>query len=125
MLTCFDDAKQYCKTMHFLLLQESDTQRLHDALLGKHPNMTVYLKNEIPDELHYRDNRRISPILVVMDEGWNVATNRTKYGKWSRKLLYFQSSNSVFTFHLPFNLFVFFNINISVYQYFLFHIFMT
>ena len=44
--------------------------------------MTVYLKADIPDELHYRNNRRTSPILVVMDEGWHVWTNRSVPGNW-------------------------------------------
>ncbi|XP_054636733.1 bis(5'-adenosyl)-triphosphatase enpp4 isoform X1 [Dunckerocampus dactyliophorus] len=43
------------------------------ALLDKcHPNMTAYLKEGIPDRLHYRHNERIQPIILIADEGWTI-----------------------------------------------------
>ncbi|XP_068446584.1 bis(5'-adenosyl)-triphosphatase enpp4 [Clinocottus analis] len=43
------------------------------ALLDKcHPNMTVYLKSAIPDRLHYRNNERTTPLILVADEGWTI-----------------------------------------------------
>ncbi|XP_056286790.1 bis(5'-adenosyl)-triphosphatase enpp4 isoform X2 [Pseudoliparis swirei] len=43
------------------------------ALLEKcHPNMTAYLKSDIPDRLHYRHNERTPPLILVADEGWTI-----------------------------------------------------
>eukprot|EP00057_Strongylocentrotus_purpuratus_P035140 XP_797859.3 PREDICTED: ectonucleotide pyrophosphatase/phosphodiesterase family member 5 [Strongylocentrotus purpuratus] len=64
--------------------EENSTEELYDALKDAHPSMDVYLKAEIPEEYHYRDNRRTSPILVVMEEGWHVWTNSSIDGNWQR-----------------------------------------
>lgn len=37
----------------------------------------VYRRNEIPEEYHYRNNRRILSILLEADEGWDVFQNMT------------------------------------------------
>ncbi|MDX1478408.1 MAG: alkaline phosphatase family protein, partial [Saprospiraceae bacterium] len=44
------------------------------ALQGAHPHYAVYRKSEIPQELHYRDHYRISPIIGIADAGWSVTT---------------------------------------------------
>ena len=36
------------------------------------PHMRVFKKENIPDDWHYKNNRRILPILGVADEGWVV-----------------------------------------------------
>ena len=35
-------------------------------------HMKVFKKEEIPEEWHYKNNRRILPILAVANEGWNI-----------------------------------------------------
>lgn len=65
-------------------IDENSTEDLYDALKDAHSSMDVYLKAEIPEEYHYRDNRRTSPILVVMEEGWHVWTNSSIEGNWQR-----------------------------------------
>ncbi|XP_051909012.1 bis(5'-adenosyl)-triphosphatase enpp4 [Hippocampus zosterae] len=43
------------------------------ALLEKcHAHMTAYLKEAIPDSLHYRNNERVQPIILIADEGWTI-----------------------------------------------------
>lgn len=43
------------------------------ALLDKcHDHLRAYLKKDIPDELHYKNNVRIQPILLIADEGWTI-----------------------------------------------------
>jgi ectonucleotide pyrophosphatase/phosphodiesterase family member 4 len=37
-----------------------------------HPNMTVYLKQDIPKRLHYQNNSRIMPITILADEGYVI-----------------------------------------------------
>jgi hypothetical protein len=33
------------------------------------PNVTIYKKEELPDRYHYRDNRRVAPLLIYADVG--------------------------------------------------------
>lgn len=48
--------------------------RVFQTLLNasKTMNFTVYKKEDIPQEFHYRDHRRILPIFLLADEGWDV-----------------------------------------------------
>lgn len=39
------------------------------------PHMRVFKKEDIPDDWHYKHNRRILPILGVADEGWLISKN--------------------------------------------------
>ncbi|KAK3592419.1 hypothetical protein CHS0354_036049 [Potamilus streckersoni] len=43
------------------------------------PHMTVYKKQDIPEHWHYKNNRRVLPILLVAEEGWLIVKNRTAY----------------------------------------------
>jgi predicted AlkP superfamily pyrophosphatase or phosphodiesterase len=49
-----------------------------------HPHMQVWLKENFPEKYHYRNNRRIAPILVTDDEGWTLV-NDPKIFKWTHK----------------------------------------
>lgn len=40
--------------------------------LQKVPHAQVFLKKDIPDRWHYRNNIRIKDILIVADEGWSL-----------------------------------------------------
>lgn len=40
--------------------------------LQRSDKMTVYKKEDIPDFWHYKNNRRVMPLLCVADEGWSV-----------------------------------------------------
>jgi predicted AlkP superfamily pyrophosphatase or phosphodiesterase len=42
--------------------------------LGRAPHLSVYLRGEVPERFHYRDNPRITDIVGVADEGWLVVT---------------------------------------------------
>ena len=44
---------------------------VYEALQGS-DKMTVYKKEDIPDFWHYKNNRRVMPLLCVADEGWSV-----------------------------------------------------
>ncbi|XP_066560534.1 bis(5'-adenosyl)-triphosphatase enpp4 [Amia ocellicauda] len=48
---------------------------VYNILKNCHPNMKAYMKAEIPDRLHYRNNERIQPIILVADEGWTIVKN--------------------------------------------------
>ena len=40
------------------------------------PHLRTFKKQAIPDEWHYKHNRRILPILIVADEGWTIVKVR-------------------------------------------------
>lgn len=52
-----------------------DATDLYKNLSNCHPHMKAYLKDAIPDRLHYRNNERIQPIILVADEGWTIVQN--------------------------------------------------
>ncbi|XP_018599105.1 bis(5'-adenosyl)-triphosphatase enpp4 [Scleropages formosus] len=45
---------------------------VYNALKKCHPRMKAYLKADILVRLHYKDNERIQPIILVADEGWTI-----------------------------------------------------
>lgn len=54
------------------------TDSLYNQLHGKHPELDVYKKEDLPAEFGYSSHRRIPPILGVLSEGW-AATDRAYY----------------------------------------------
>lgn len=54
------------------LIPNNDTEAVFKILSKCHPHMTAYLKKAIPDQLHYRNNERIQPIILIADEGWTI-----------------------------------------------------
>ena len=58
---------------------------IYKKLKNAHPHLHVYYKHEIPKGLHYRNHRRIAPLLVLPDEGWFVEPSSEEqiyHGKW-------------------------------------------
>ncbi len=51
---------------------DGDVERLYQALHGRHPHLQVYRKGEVPARFHFNDNRRITPIVAVADDGWTI-----------------------------------------------------
>ena len=49
-----------------------DVETILERLRGVNPHIHVYRKNEIPERLHFRANRRIPDILLIPDEGWQI-----------------------------------------------------
>ncbi|KAM9327743.1 bis(5'-adenosyl)-triphosphatase enpp4 isoform 1-T3 [Pholidichthys leucotaenia] len=60
------------------LIPRGDPNSVFSNLSNCHPNMTAYLKKAIPDRLHYRDNERIQPIILIADEGWTIVQHGNK-----------------------------------------------
>ncbi len=54
---------------------------VYQAIRDAHQHMKVFLKDSIPERLHYRNNRRIAPILLLADEGW-IITVRGDQNYW-------------------------------------------
>ncbi|XP_054479751.1 bis(5'-adenosyl)-triphosphatase enpp4 isoform X2 [Anoplopoma fimbria] len=55
-----------------------DPEAIFALLNNCHHNMTAYMKSAIPDRLHYRNNERTQPIILVADEGWTIMQRGTK-----------------------------------------------
>ncbi len=54
-------------------------ETVYQRLKGAHPHLQVFRKAEIPERFHYRQHRRIMPIIGIADEGWTISTrNRSR-----------------------------------------------
>ncbi|XP_027866782.1 bis(5'-adenosyl)-triphosphatase enpp4 [Xiphophorus couchianus] len=60
------------------LIPKNDSESVFSLLSKCHPHMTAYMKKSIPDRLHYRNNVRIQPILLIADEGWTIVKRGKK-----------------------------------------------
>uniref|UniRef100_A0AAY4CLX5 Ectonucleotide pyrophosphatase/phosphodiesterase family member 7-like n=1 Tax=Denticeps clupeoides TaxID=299321 RepID=A0AAY4CLX5_9TELE len=54
-------------------------QEVYDLLKNAHPNLTVYRKEEIPENFHLARNSRIQPIVVMGDLGFNLNSRLILY----------------------------------------------
>jgi len=59
--------------VYFVTPKEGKLQQVYDQLHGAHANMSVYFRENTPERWHFRNNRRISPIVAVADDGWSIA----------------------------------------------------
>jgi predicted AlkP superfamily pyrophosphatase or phosphodiesterase len=41
---------------------------------GRHPQLSVWLRDEVPERLHYRASGRIAPVVLSADPGWYITT---------------------------------------------------
>lgn len=64
-----------------VLPKPNKTMEVYMMLKDAHPNMTVYLKEDLPERYHYKNNRRVLPIVLVADEGWNITPVSYKLNK--------------------------------------------
>jgi len=56
--------------------EDGKTQEVFEALDGAHPNLHVWLKDNLPERFRYADNPRIPPIIGHVDDGWSIARTR-------------------------------------------------
>ncbi|XP_058255156.1 bis(5'-adenosyl)-triphosphatase enpp4 [Hemibagrus wyckioides] len=54
------------------IIPVNDSSDLYKNLSHCHAHMKTYRKAAIPDQLHYRNNKRIQPIILIADEGWTI-----------------------------------------------------
>jgi predicted AlkP superfamily pyrophosphatase or phosphodiesterase len=52
-----------------------DAETIYHQLAGRHPRLMVYRRDQIPDRYHYRQHRRIAPVIAVADEGWMITSH--------------------------------------------------
>lgn len=56
----------------YALLYSDDKEAINQAVknINDAPNVTAYLRENIPDRFHYKNHHRIKDALVLADEGW-------------------------------------------------------
>lgn len=54
--------------------RDGDAERVHRALAGKHPELIVYRKGELPARWEFNEHPRITPIVAVASEGWSIVS---------------------------------------------------
>jgi predicted AlkP superfamily pyrophosphatase or phosphodiesterase len=47
------------------------------AALRRLPHVSAWLKEDVPARLHFKDHRRITPVVAVAEDGWVIAGNRS------------------------------------------------
>ncbi len=52
--------------------KQNTVEALYQALVHAHPHMKVYRKGEFPEHFHYREHRRIMPLMCLADDGWSI-----------------------------------------------------
>ncbi|XP_029930402.1 bis(5'-adenosyl)-triphosphatase enpp4 [Myripristis murdjan] len=60
------------------LIPKQDPEATFSLLNKCHQHMTAYLKKNIPERLHYRNNRLTQPIILMADEGWTIVQSGNK-----------------------------------------------
>jgi predicted AlkP superfamily pyrophosphatase or phosphodiesterase len=50
------------------------------AKLKKLPHVTAWLRQDVPERLHFNEGRRITPVVAVADDGWTIATHGRRGG---------------------------------------------
>ncbi|KAA3618102.1 MAG: alkaline phosphatase family protein [Calditrichaeota bacterium] len=64
-----------------VLPKAGKTEKLYTQLKDAHPHLHVYKKNEVPARFHFRNHRRIHPLVLIADPGWSVMTQK-KYERF-------------------------------------------
>jgi predicted AlkP superfamily pyrophosphatase or phosphodiesterase len=42
------------------------------AALNRLPHVTAWLREDVPERLHFRNHRRVTPVVALADEGWMI-----------------------------------------------------
>lgn len=54
--------------------RDGNVERVYAALHGKHPHLQVYRKGSVPARWYFNDNPRITPLVLVADDGWTITS---------------------------------------------------
>ncbi len=50
-------------------------EQLAARFRGKHPELNVWLRNEVPERLHFRASDRIAPVILSASPGWYITSH--------------------------------------------------
>lgn len=62
------------------IIPHEDPKSVVEKLNNCHPHLKAFLKEDIPERLHYRNNNRIQSIIAIADEGWSIVKSGNKVG---------------------------------------------
>jgi predicted AlkP superfamily pyrophosphatase or phosphodiesterase len=62
--------------------KDGDVATMYAALKGKHPNLHVYQRHEVPAEYGLANHPRLEAIIGIADDGWHI-TSKTEVARWS------------------------------------------
>ena len=48
---------------------------VYNSLENAHPQMSVYRKENIPERLHFKNHRRVPPIICIAEDGWSISNH--------------------------------------------------
>ena len=54
--------------------KKKQLKKVYEKLHNAHQHMKVYLKKDLPDYLHRKNNPRTAPLLILADQGWLINT---------------------------------------------------
>jgi predicted AlkP superfamily pyrophosphatase or phosphodiesterase len=54
---------------------DSQVDSIYNLIHNKDEHLSVYKKADVPEQLHYNNNRRIAPIIGILDNGWSLTTH--------------------------------------------------
>lgn len=60
------------------ILPKVEVKSIYSKLIDAHPKLDVYMKGDLPKELHYNNHRRIQPIIAIAHEHWSI-TDKKNY----------------------------------------------
>lgn len=58
-----------------LIPVDGKLETVYQALKEVHPQLTVYKKEDLPESLHYKNHRRVTPITGWAENGWSISTH--------------------------------------------------
>ncbi|KAF8768457.1 Ectonucleotide like protein [Argiope bruennichi] len=66
------------------VLEEANTslEAVLQELRCRDEHMRVYFREQLPVRAHYSNHRRIEPIFIDVDSGWNLLRREPKVGEW-------------------------------------------
>lgn len=80
MYKLVDSGPPYLNTIAAIIPQPGNLQTIYDKLKNNcHHHLRVYKREDIPEHFHYTHNRRITPILAVAVEGWQISPDRHQH----------------------------------------------
>jgi len=53
---------------------EGKREAVYDAL-QRAPHLTIYKKEDVPEDLHFTAHRRITPLVALAEDGWRISTH--------------------------------------------------
>ena len=53
-------------------------ERLVNSVRACHPNVSAWVKSDVPRRFRYAENRRVAPVVVAADEGWSLCASKDR-----------------------------------------------